>query len=74
MKLQEARIAAGLTQEELAARSHRSVSMVQSIENGRRDGSTKTLMAFAEALGTTPNVLLYGVDHTNRTSGKEVTR
>lgn len=74
MKLKEAREYAGLTQEELANRSNRSIAMVQSIEAGRREGSTKTLIALADALNTTPNVLLYGFDITNSTDLKEVTK
>lgn len=72
MKLQEARERARITQEELAIRAHLSVSMIQSIENGRREGSTKTLLALAKALNATPNDLLYGYDNTNRTTPEEV--
>lgn len=68
MKLKQARVRSGMSQEELANRVHLSVSMIQSIENGRRDGSTKTLIALAAALNTTPNDLLYGADNTISTS------
>lgn len=68
MKLKQARVRSGMSQEELANRVHLSVSMIQSIENGRRDGSTKTLIALATALNTTPNDLLYGTDNTISTS------
>lgn len=68
MKLKQARVRSGMSQEELANRVHLSVSMIQSIENGRRDGSTKTLIALAAALNTTPNDLLYGTDNTISTS------
>ncbi|WBF77181.1 helix-turn-helix domain-containing protein [Lacticaseibacillus rhamnosus] len=68
MKLKQARVRSGMSQEELANRVHLSVSMIQSIENGRRDGSTKTLIALAAALNTTPNDLLYGIDNTISTS------
>lgn len=68
MKLKQARVRSGISQEELANRVHLSVSMIQSIENGRRDGSTKTLIALAAALNTTPNDLLYGIDNTISTS------
>lgn len=71
MKLKEARERAGLTQETLASLSNRSIAMIQSIESGRRNGSTMTLIALADALNTTPNVLLYGIDNTNSTSSKE---
>lgn len=67
MKLKQARVQSGMSQEELANRAHLSVSMIQSIETGRRDGSTKTLIALATALNTTPNDLLYGMDITNGT-------
>lgn len=68
MKLKQARKRAGIKQEELAARSGLSLSMIQSLETGRRDGSTKTLLVLAEALNTTPNALLYGHDNTISTS------
>jgi transcriptional regulator with XRE-family HTH domain len=68
MKLKQARVRSGMSQEELANRVHLSVSMIQSIENGRRDGSTKTLIALAAALNTTPNDLLYGTYNTISTS------
>lgn len=68
MKLKQARVQSGMSQEELANRVHLSVSMIQSIENGRRDGSTKTLIALAAALNTTPNDLLYGINNTFSTS------
>lgn len=80
MKLKQARVRSGMSQEELASRVHLSVSMIQSIETGRRDGSTKTLIALATALNTTPNDLLYGTGITNSTDSrfpaerKEVTR
>lgn len=67
MKLKQARERAGLTQVELANRSNRSISMIQSIEAGRRNGSTTTLIALSNALGTTPNVLLYGINNTDST-------
>lgn len=74
MKLQQARERAHITQEELAIRSSLSLSMVQSIENGRREGSTKTLIALAKALDVTPNDLLYGYKNTNRTTFKEAAK
>lgn len=74
MKLQQARERAHITQEELAIRSSLSLSMVQSIENGRREGSTKTLIALAKALDVTPNDLLYGYENTNRTTFKEAAK
>jgi transcriptional regulator with XRE-family HTH domain len=74
MKLQQARERAHITQEELAIRSSLSLSMVQSIENGRREGSTKTLIALAKALDVTPNDLLYGYENTNRTTFQEATK
>lgn len=74
MKLKQAREQSGLTQEELANLSNRSIAMIQSIESGRREGSTKTLIALADALNTTPNVLLYGGDITDSTRIKEVAK
>ncbi len=68
MKLKQARERAHITQEGLALRAHLSLSMIRSIEGGRREGSVKTLVALAKALNVTPNDLLYGCKSANRTS------
>jgi transcriptional regulator with XRE-family HTH domain len=55
----EARKRAGLTQEELAARvGYKTKSAINKIELGSRDLPQKKIMQFAEALGTTPAVLM----------------
>lgn len=70
MKLKEARVNAGLTQQELAFKSGLSIGMVQSIEVGRRTGSVKTLKKIADVLGITINDLLYARDITISTRKK----
>lgn len=45
------RLAAGLTQWEIAVRTGLSLSAIQSIERGRRPGSRASLRAIAAALG-----------------------
>jgi ribosome-binding protein aMBF1 (putative translation factor) len=47
-----ARVAAGLTQEQLAQRMQTTQSVVARLENGRSQPSTKTLKRWAEATGT----------------------
>ena len=55
----EARKRAGLTQEELAARvGYKTKSAINKIELGSRDLPQKKIMQFAEALDTTPAVLM----------------
>lgn len=70
MKLKEARVNAGLTQQELAFKARLSIGMVQSIEVGRRTGSVKTLKKIADVLGITINDLLYARDITISTRKK----
>jgi transcriptional regulator with XRE-family HTH domain len=70
MKLKEARVKAGLTQQELAFKAGLSIGMVQSIEVGRRTGSVKTLKKIADVLGITINDLLYAHDITISTRKK----
>lgn len=55
----EARKRAGLTQEELAAKvGYKTKSAINKIELGVRDLPQKKIVQFAEALGTTPGVLM----------------
>lgn len=55
----EARKRAGLTQEELAARvGYKTKSAINKIELGVRDLPQKKILQFAEALGTSPGVLM----------------
>jgi transcriptional regulator with XRE-family HTH domain len=57
-RLRDRRKAAGLTQASLAQRSAVSTELVSRIERGRCLPSLPTLVAFARALGSTPNELL----------------
>lgn len=57
--IMEARKRAGLTQEELATRvGYKTKSAINKIELGIRDLPQKKIVQFAEALGTTPGVLM----------------
>ena len=59
IRLREARIAAGLTQTELARRLHVGQSLISDLERGRRATLTvATLTALARALGCSPADLL----------------
>ncbi len=58
-RLKALREAAGLSQNELAARATVSVDLVRHIEQGRKsDPKLSTLAALAEALGSTPGELV----------------
>jgi len=50
-KIKELRVLKGLTQEDLAEKTHLSVRTIQRIENGDVDPRTYTLQLLAEALG-----------------------
>jgi transcriptional regulator with XRE-family HTH domain len=52
LELIQARLRAGLSQEELAARMGTSQSAIARLESGRSLPSTKTLKRFAEATGS----------------------
>lgn len=57
--IKAARVAAGLTQEELADRvGYKTKSAINKIELGVRDLPQKKIAVFAEALGTTPGHLM----------------
>ena len=59
IRLREVRIAAGLTQTELARRLHVGQSQISDLERGRRSTLTvATLTALARALGCSPADLL----------------
>ncbi|WP_262341876.1 helix-turn-helix transcriptional regulator [Lactiplantibacillus plantarum] len=64
LKLKYYREAMNLTQEELARHAKVSVAMVQSMENGRRKGSTDTILKLSDALNVTVDDLLRGNDMT----------
>ena len=48
----EARLASGLSQDEVAARMHTTHSAIARLESGKRMPSTNTLLKLAEATGT----------------------
>lgn len=56
--VKSARMGAGLTQEELAARCGFSQQYISGLERGRRNPTVMTLFELASALNTTPSVLL----------------
>lgn len=64
MELKIARERLGLTQEELAVKAGLSVAMIQSLEAGRRNGSTKTALKLSEVLNTSIDELLHGKKNT----------
>lgn len=67
MSLKSIRKANGLSQEELAKSANVSVSMIQSLENGRRTGSVETIVKLAQALNVTTDELIYARNTTNST-------
>lgn len=56
--IREHRDALGITQEELAHRTGLHRTYVGSVERGERNIGIENLVKFAEALGTTPSVLV----------------
>lgn len=65
MNLQFYRERAKLTQEQLARKVGISVSMIQSIEAGRRKGSIETVIRISKALNVTTDALLRTDKNTN---------
>ena len=62
-RIRKLRIEAGMSQEELATRmGYSSKSTITKIEQGKRDVPQNKIVKFAEALGTTPGVLMGWVD------------
>lgn len=57
MNIKEARLAAGMSQEELAARMDVDQGYVSSLEAGKRNPTILTMWHVAEALGVLPEVL-----------------
>lgn len=55
--IKEARLAAGMSQEELAARMDVDQGYVSSLEAGKRNPTILTMWHVAEALGVPPDVL-----------------
>ena len=65
MNLQFYREKANLTQEQLARKVGISISMIQSIEVGRRKGSIETVVRISKALNVTTDELLRVNKNTN---------
>lgn len=65
MNLQFYREKANLTQEQLARKVGISISMIQSIEAGRRKGSIETVVRISKALNVTTDELLRVNKNTN---------
>lgn len=62
-RIRELRIAAGMSQEELAhALGYKDRSMIAKIESGKVDISQKKIVTFARILGTTPSYLMGWTD------------
>jgi transcriptional regulator with XRE-family HTH domain len=62
--LKEARKAAGISQEELAARTGLDRSFLSRLENARKEPGLTTLLALGPALGTTAHELVKSVEKT----------
>ena len=74
MQLQSLREKRRMTQEVLARKSDISLSMIQSLEAGRREGSVKTIIKLSKVLGVTTDELLHAYDNTNSNNLEEVTK
>lgn len=58
-RIRQLRISAGMSQDELArTMGYKDRSMITKIESGKVDISQKKIMAFAQALNTTPSYLM----------------
>lgn len=68
MTLKDIREQRGMTQENLAHSASVSVSMIQSLENGRRKGSIETIVRLAKSLDVTTDEIIYADNYTNSTS------
>lgn len=71
-RVRDARIAAGLTQEQFASLLHVSRSKISMIEDGNRLIKADDVPAIASALGVSCNYLLTGTDSGNRTLADEL--
>lgn len=60
MRLKSVRENANMTQEELAISAKVSVSMIQSLESGRRNGSIEMLARLARSLDVSTDELIFG--------------
>lgn len=66
----EARMSAGLTQEQLAERMETSQSTIARLESGRTVPSGRTLSRYAKATGTRLRISFEPIDKPKRASGK----
>lgn len=70
--IRERRIELGLTQEELAKKlGYADKSMIAKIEAGKIDLAQSKILAFADALFTTPSALMGWVDEQDRADTKQ---
>lgn len=60
--LREARLAAGITQEDLAERAEVSVRFISFLETGKRQPSLSALAAISAGLGVSMSVLISGLE------------
>jgi transcriptional regulator with XRE-family HTH domain len=70
--LRRARQAAGISQEELAARCEIHRTEVSLLERGGREPRLGTMVKLATALGTTPEALCAGISWDTKKRGYEV--
>jgi transcriptional regulator with XRE-family HTH domain len=62
-RLKALRMAAGLTQQELAHEAKLSISLLAQLEQGRKkDPRVSTILSLAHALGCTADSLIWGLD------------
>lgn len=66
----DARLSAGLTQEQLAERMETSQSTIARLEGGRTVPSGRTLSRYAKATGTRLRISFEPIDKPKRVSGK----
>lgn len=61
-RIRRARLAAGVSQEELSFRAGLHRTYISDVERGNRNVTVKTLVAIARALGIKPAELLGGIE------------
>ncbi len=72
-RLQQARLAKGMTQPQLAEAADISVSFLSNLENGRQAMNIKTLTALTDSLNISADWLLNNeTDSANRTAAAEI--
>lgn len=71
--LRDARLGAGLTQEDLAERADVSVRFISFLETGRRQPSLSALVAVSQGLGIKTSALMIAVEHRMENSASQAT-